>query len=85
LLIYSRKGEKATVTGIPNGAYRIYSTTGEDWDSGAKTLARRCYYDVSVDTPQIASTGTIEIEPAAVDNPGGMHDPGGLDPADFPV
>ncbi|GGK87945.1 hypothetical protein Ppa06_52990 [Planomonospora parontospora subsp. parontospora] len=42
--LYVRKKAKATVPGVRDGSYRVFYTTGTDWDSGAKAFTRSCVF-----------------------------------------
>ncbi|GAA3139046.1 hypothetical protein GCM10010466_32720 [Planomonospora alba] len=39
---YVRKKSRATVPGVRDGSYKIFYTTGTDWDSGARAFSRSC-------------------------------------------
>jgi hypothetical protein len=43
--IYVQAGQSATVTGIPNGTYDAYYTTGADWDDANRRFTRNCDFD----------------------------------------
>jgi len=53
---YVRAGKTATLSGIPNGDFAIYSTTGQDWDAAAKTFTRNCGYARPSDPLTFAAT-----------------------------
>jgi hypothetical protein len=42
--VYVRKKGKFTVSGVRDGKYRIYFTTGADWDRKAKSFTRSCSF-----------------------------------------
>ncbi|MFC4060132.1 hypothetical protein ACFOWE_17645 [Planomonospora corallina] len=44
VVFYVRKKSRATVPGIRDGKYRIFYTTGSDWDSGARAFSRSCAF-----------------------------------------
>jgi hypothetical protein len=43
--VYVRKGSNYTVRGIRDGTYKIYMTTGQDWDARARGFARNCGFE----------------------------------------
>ncbi|MER7669499.1 hypothetical protein ABTY61_13650 [Kitasatospora sp. NPDC096128] len=40
--VYAAKGQQATVTGIADGSYDFYYTTGVDWDPDARQFTQNC-------------------------------------------
>jgi hypothetical protein len=54
-------GNKFTVTGIKTGTYRIYMSSGEDWDNGAKAFTRSCGFQQFDDTFAFSSTNGWRI------------------------
>lgn len=42
--VYVRKKGKFTVSGVRDGKYRIYFTTGVDWDPKARSFTRSCSF-----------------------------------------
>jgi hypothetical protein len=89
--VYVRKGAKHTVTGIRDGTYRVYFTSGTDWDPKARAFGQDCSFDrfddsLEFQTKQTAtqtewSTWTISLQPVA----GGNAPTSEVDPDDFPV
>ncbi|MBL7496603.1 hypothetical protein I6A84_26870 [Frankia sp. CNm7] len=43
--IFVAEGGTATVTGIPNGTYEAFYTTGHDWDDANRRFTRDCEFD----------------------------------------
>jgi hypothetical protein len=61
--VYVQAGGSATVTGIPNGTYDAYYTTGTDWDDGNRRFTRDCAFDKfdnPVDYTTSSTSTTIE-------------------------
>lgn len=91
LSVYVRKGSKDKVTGIRDGTYRIYTTTGVDWDPKSRAFTRDCTFERFEDSFKFQTTETatrtewttweITLEPAA----GGNAQTREVDPSDFPV
>jgi hypothetical protein len=89
--VYVRKGAKHTVTGIRDGAYHVFFTSGTDWDRKARAFGRDCSFDrfddsMKFETTQTAtqiewSTWTITLQPVV----GGNAATSEVDPDDFPV
>ena len=86
VMAYSRKGEKTTISGIPDGTYQAYVTSGVDWDPNLKAFTRSCHYgQVGGDTPTFKSNASsytvvsLTLHPVV-----GVDGGGGLDSADFP-
>lgn len=42
--VYVRRGSKFTVSGVRDGEYDVYFTTGEDWDAKAGAFTRLCSF-----------------------------------------
>lgn len=42
--VYVRKGAKYKVSGVTDGTYRVYFTSGEDWDKKSKAFTRSCTF-----------------------------------------
>jgi hypothetical protein len=42
LSVYVRKNKSYQINGVRDGTYRIYFTTGDDWDGSARTFTRNC-------------------------------------------
>ena len=89
--VYVRKGAKHTVTGIQDGTYHVFFTSGTDWDHKARAFGRDCSFDrfddsMKFETTQTAtqtewSTWTITLQPVV----GGNAPTSEVDPDDFPV
>lgn len=58
LSVYVARGGKTTVRGIPNGAYRAYYTSGEDWDRGLRGFTRRCDFARYDELARFSTTAT---------------------------
>jgi hypothetical protein len=86
LSAYIRSKGSYTVTGIPDGNYTGYVTTGADWDSSAHGFSRTCNYfrfDDRFDYQTTSSQYTIwriGLTPQA----GGNAKTSGVDPDSFP-
>jgi hypothetical protein len=48
--VFVGAGGNATVTGIPNGAYEVYSAGGHDWDDVNRRFTRDCQFKKVNDT-----------------------------------
>lgn len=89
--VYVRKGAKHTVTGIQDGTYHVFFTSGTDWDRKTRAFGRDCSFDrfddsMKFETTQTAtqtewSTWTITLQPVV----GGNAPTTEVDPDDFPV
>lgn len=42
--VYVRRKSKFTVAGVRDGTYRVYYTTGIDWDAKARSFTRSCVF-----------------------------------------
>ena len=91
MTVYVRAGDSFTVRRISNGTYRIYMTTGADWDKTARLFSRDCSFE-AFDEPAEFTTRTtstaiqytvheITVTPVA----GGNATTSGVDPGAFPV
>jgi len=45
MAIYVRARSSSTTTGIGDGTYQVYVTSGTDWDSGHHLITRNCYFE----------------------------------------
>ena len=89
--VYVRKGAKHTVTGIQDGTYHVFFTSGTDWDRKARAFGRDCSFNrfddsMKFETTQTAtqtewSTWTITLQPVVGGNAANSE----VDPDDFPV
>lgn len=43
--VYVRKGSQATVRSVNSGSYRVYFTTGEDWNDAKSSFTRACSFE----------------------------------------
>lgn len=41
---YIRKKSKTTIRSVPDGSYKVYYTTGSDYDRGRRTFTRNCAF-----------------------------------------
>ncbi|WP_405150952.1 hypothetical protein OG589_19265 [Sphaerisporangium sp. NBC_01403] len=88
---YVRKGRKATVTGVPDGAYKVFFTGGADWDRATRSFTRNCSFERFEDTLKFRtirsatviqySTWTITLQPVV----GGKAKTSEVDPDSFPA
>jgi hypothetical protein len=89
--VYVRTGAKHTVTGIQDGTYQVFFTSGTDWDLKARAFGRDCSFDrfddrLGFETRQTStqtrwSTWTIKLQPVL----GGNASTSQVDPDDFPA
>jgi hypothetical protein len=89
--VYVRKGAKHTVTGIQDGTYHVYYTSGRAWDTKARAFGRDCSFDrfddsLGFETRQTAtstqsSIWKITLQPVV----GGNASTSRVDPNDFPA
>jgi hypothetical protein len=84
--VYVRAKGKLTVSSIKDGTYRIYMTSGKDWDAKAKAFSRDCNFSRFEDTFKFSTTSsqytiwTITLTPVA----GGNAQTSDVDPDAFP-
>ncbi|MFC6023231.1 hypothetical protein ACFP2T_44655 [Plantactinospora solaniradicis] len=84
--VYVRAKGKFTVSSIKDGTYRIYMTSGKDWDAKAKAFSRDCNFSRFEDTFKFTTTSsqytiwTITLTPVA----GGNARTSDVDPDAFP-
>ncbi len=84
-VVYVRGKANYTVSGVPDGSYNAYLSSGEDWDSGAKGFARRCEQVKFTDPFDFKTTSrtykvwtlTLDSEAAGSDSTSDV-DPGGV-------
>ena len=89
--VYVRKDKKYKVTGVNDGTYRVFYSTGVDWDAGAKSFSRGCEFQQFEDSLAFRTTYTatlirwstwrITLQPVA----GGTARTSPVDPGDFPT
>jgi hypothetical protein len=56
--VYVQAGGSVTVTGIPNGTYDAFYTTGTDWDDVNRRFTRDCAFDKFDDPMDFTTTST---------------------------
>lgn len=87
IVVSVRGKQNFTVRGIRDGSYRIFLTTGTDWDPAAKTFSRDCAFERFDDTFKFQTTSTTftiwEITVQAVT--GGNATATSVSPEDFPI
>jgi hypothetical protein len=91
LSVYVRKKNKFTVSSVRDGKYRIYFTTGKDWDGKARAFTRGCTFERFDDSISFKTTFTatqilwnnwrITLNRIA----GGNATTSPVDPGSFPV
>jgi hypothetical protein len=89
--VYVRKHAKHTVGGIRDGTYRVYYTTGTDWDPKARAFTRGCAFERFDDTFKFETTHTatrvewvewtVTLQPVS----GGTARTSDVHPNDFPA
>jgi hypothetical protein len=42
--VYTRSRSSFSISGVPNGDYRFYVTSGKDWDAKHRTFTRSCSF-----------------------------------------
>jgi hypothetical protein len=87
IVVYVRGKQNFTVRGLRDGTYRVFLSTGTDWDSAAKTFSRNCSFERFDDTFKFRTTATTytiwEISLQAVS--GGNATATAVSPEDFPI
>jgi hypothetical protein len=88
--VYVRKDKKYEVTGVRDGTYRVFYTTGEDWDAGTKSFSRSCDFERFEDSLKFRTTYSatlirwskwrISLQPVV----GGTARTSPVAPGDFP-
>ncbi|MGI8336047.1 hypothetical protein ACRYCC_39410 [Actinomadura scrupuli] len=88
--VYVRKGKKYEVTGVNDGTYQVFFSTGAGWDAGAKSFSRNCAFERFEDSLAFKTTYTstqirwskwrITLQPVA----GGTARTSPVDPGAFP-
>jgi hypothetical protein len=61
LMVYMHTGGSTTINGIRDGTYKIFMTSGSDWDSAAKVFTRDCDYQQFDDTFPYTTSSTYTI------------------------
>ncbi|GLI03940.1 hypothetical protein Pa4123_92210 [Phytohabitans aurantiacus] len=85
--VYVRAKGKYTVRGIRDATYRVYMTSGADWDAKARTFTRDCAFEQFDDTFEFTTTSRqytiweITLTPVV----GGNATSSTVDPDAFPV
>jgi hypothetical protein len=87
IVVYVRGKQNFTVRGVRDGTYRVFLTSGADWDAPAKTFSRDCAFERFDDTFKFQTTSTTftiwEITVQAVS--GGNASATSVSPDDFPI
>jgi hypothetical protein len=84
--VYVLAGQTYTVTGIKDGTYEIYLTSGADWDPAAPGFSRTCNFEKFADTFAFKTTSTsatiwtITLQAVV----GGNAQTDSVNPGDFP-
>src|SRR5918992_1859964 len=88
--VYVRKDKKYTVSGIGDGSYKVYFTSGVDWDRKARRFARKCAFQqfdekMAFRTTRTAteirwSTWEISLQPVS----GGTARTSDVEPGNYP-
>ena len=87
ITVYVRARGKFTVTGVRDGTYQIYMSSGVDWDSRAKRYTRNCGFSRFDDSFKFNTTSRqytiweITLTPVA----GGNASTSGVEPENFPA
>jgi hypothetical protein len=85
--VYVMAGQSYTVSGVRDGTYQIYLTTGADWDGGANGFSRKCAFEKFADTFDFKTTSsqytqwTITLQTSI----GGNARTDDVNPGDFPT
>jgi len=85
--VYVRAGTTYTVSGVRDGNYQIYITSGSDWDPGIPGFAFKCDFSKFADTFQFSTTRsqytqwTITLKASV----GGNAQTDTVNPGDFPT
>ena len=85
VMLYIRAGAKAPVSGIHDGSYDIYITTGTDWDPQAKQFTRDCTYEHLDDPGKFTSNARQYSENTLTLSGGGNAPSTDAEPGEFPV
>jgi hypothetical protein len=85
--VYVRAGASYTVSGVRDGTYQIYLTSGSDWDPGIPGFAFKCDFSKFADTFKFSTTRTQYTQwtitlKASV---GGNAQTDAVNPGDFPT
>jgi hypothetical protein len=86
ITVYVRARGKHTVTGVRDGTYRIYMSSGVDWDNRGKRFNRNCGFSKFDDSFKFTTTSrqytiwSITLTPVL----GGNASTSGVEPEDFP-
>jgi hypothetical protein len=88
--VYVHTHARTKVTGIRDGAYQLYFTTGADWDPRARAFTRDCGFERFDDTFKFTTTRSatqiqwttwsVSLEPVV----GGTARTSDVDPSSFP-
>jgi hypothetical protein len=86
ITVYVRGSSKFTVTGVRDGTYTVYMSSGQDWDPRARKFTRNCGFSKFDDTMKFTTTSrqytiwSVTLNPVA----GGNASTSGVDPDQFP-
>ena len=87
VMVYVQAGGNATVSGVHDGSYDLYETSGDDWDGDAKQFTRNCTYQ-RLNTPAQLKSNARQYTIDTV-TLGGQADGSApvaeADPGDFPT
>ncbi|WP_283138502.1 hypothetical protein [Rhizohabitans arisaemae] len=88
--VYVRKGSTYKVNGIADGTYRLYYTTGVDWDGRSRSFTRDCNFsrfDSSFKFRTTYGGGRVQWTTWTITlgGGGGNAPTSKVDPGDFPV
>jgi len=85
--VYVTAGQTYTVSGVKDGTYQIYLTTGTDWDPAAPGFSRKCAFEKFADSFQFTTTSrqytqwTITLQAST----GGNAQTDNVNPGEFPT
>jgi hypothetical protein len=82
--IYVREGAKAETDGVPNGKYKVFMASGEDWDAKRKGFTRDCGFSKFDDTFDF-SGGGVRWTVTLTESVGGNASTSDLKPGEFPA
>jgi hypothetical protein len=85
-IAYVRGKGKFTLTGVRDGTYRIFVTSGVDWDASLRTFTRTCDFRKFDDTMKFSTTSTrFTVWTITLQTTSGGNTPtSAVDPDQFP-
>jgi hypothetical protein len=83
-IIYVREGAKAETDGVPNGKYKVFMASGEDWDAERKGFTRSCGYSKFDDTFDFDGGG-VRWTVTLTESVGGNATTSDVKPGEFPA